>query len=216
MLKRGFTVFLLGVLFLLCSAISSHAWLIYHKPEFKGKVIDADTKEPIEGAVVVAEYSKQAIRIAPESVGITINVKETLTDKDGNFLIPSYTTIIDPFAWSKEVNFIIFKPSYGSFPDWRIRPPKGMDIKITWDEFFSGQIGVEKEVQVWVDPWRSSESKKEKVAFGIVELPKLKTWEERKKADMLSPTDDENEWPLLHKMIKDEDDWLWNNKNWRK
>ncbi|MBI3583826.1 MAG: hypothetical protein HY096_07745, partial [Nitrospinae bacterium] len=34
----------------------SHAlwWMVYHKPAFKGKVIDAETKKPIEGAVVVA------------------------------------------------------------------------------------------------------------------------------------------------------------------
>jgi hypothetical protein len=153
-------------------------WLIYSKPEFKGEVIDAETKGPIEGAVVVAVYSKQAIRIAPDSVGITINVKETLTDKDGNFRIPSYTTIIDPLSWSKPVTFIIFKPGYGSFPDWRIMPPKGM-MEIHFEEFFSGKVGEIREVPV-KEPWKiGAESKKEKVAFGVVELPKLKTKEEQ-------------------------------------
>jgi hypothetical protein len=37
------------------------SWLICHKPEFKGKVIDAEAKQPIEGAVVVAKYFKHPI-----------------------------------------------------------------------------------------------------------------------------------------------------------
>ena len=181
-------------------------WLIYSKPEFKGKVIDAETKEPIEGAVVVAVYSKQAIRIAPESVGITINVKETLTDKNGNFHIPSYTTIIDPFSWSKEVTLIIFKPSYGSFPHGRVYPPKGMETR--YEEFFSGEIGEVKEV--WItEPWKvGADHKKEKVTFGIVELPQLKTREERLKAknsaDIFGADFSTKELPLLYKAISEE------------
>jgi len=42
--------------FFLPSSDSFAGWLIYHKPEFKGKVIDAKTKEPLEGAVVVVAY----------------------------------------------------------------------------------------------------------------------------------------------------------------
>ena len=31
---------------------------LYSKPEFRGRVIDAETKQPIEGAVVVVLYEK--------------------------------------------------------------------------------------------------------------------------------------------------------------
>lgn len=162
------------------NATPAHAlwWMVYHKPAFKGKVIDAETKEPIEGAVVVVTYSKKAIRIGPESVSIIIDVKETLTDKDGVFYIPSYTTIIDPLAWSKEATFIIFKPSYGSFPDYQTIPsgikPKDEEI------FFSRETGKEGELEMWVDGNKQPELKRFKVTFGIVELPKLKTREERR------------------------------------
>lgn len=198
-------VLIIGCMFI--NGVKSYAggWLIYSKPEFKGKVIDAETKEPIEGAVVVAVYSKQAIRVAPESVGITIDVKETLTDKDGNFRIPSYTTMIDPFSWSKQVTFIIFKPGYGTFPDWRVRPPKGMSLETSFEKFFSGEVGVEKEVWVITDPWKiGSESKKEKVAFGIVELPKLRTREERWKATPGHITEMKDKTPLLNKLLDEE------------
>ncbi|MEK7846623.1 MAG: hypothetical protein AAB257_06635, partial [Nitrospinota bacterium] len=137
-------------------------WLIYSKPEFKGKVIDAETKEPIEGAVVVAVYSKQAIRIEPESVGITIDVKESLTDKDGDFRIPSYITIIDPFAWSKPVTFIIFKPGYGSFPndyEFQVFPVKNVNVlkSVKWKDpnhIESIEQGIEKEgIIFWKPHW---------------------------------------------------------------
>ncbi len=203
-------VLIIAGILLSLAAKSQAGWLIYGKPEFKGKVIDAETKEPIEGAVIVAVYSKKAIRIAPESVSITIDVKETLTNKEGNFLIPSYTTIIDPFAWSKEVNFIIFKPGYGSFPDWRIRPPRGMGMEITFEKFFSGEVGVEKEVWVTTDPWKiGAESKKEKVAFGVVELPKLKTRDERRKASRVGVTGYRSkDLPLLYKTLNEEQRYL--------
>ena len=62
------TVLVVSVLFLTLTLTStpSHAfwWMGYHKPEFHGKVIDAETKEPIEGAVVVAVYEKKSIGIA--------------------------------------------------------------------------------------------------------------------------------------------------------
>jgi len=41
------------LLVVLMTTSSEAGWLIYHKPEFKGRVLDTETKEPIEGAVVV-------------------------------------------------------------------------------------------------------------------------------------------------------------------
>ncbi len=199
-------VLIIAGILLSLAAKSQAGWLIYGKPEFKGKVIDAETKEPIEGAVIVAVYSKKAIRIAPESVSITIDVKETLTNKEGNFLIPSYTTIIDPLSWSKPVTFIIFKPGYGSFPDWRVRPPKGMSLETPFEKFFSGEVGEVKDISV-TEPWKTNaKTWKEKVAFGVVELPKLKTREERLRRTLGIPTDfGPNQLPLLYKAIDDEE-----------
>lgn len=90
-------------------------WLIYHKPAFRGKIIDAGTKEPINGVVVSIFY--EAHLMGPAGGGTyIINVKEMLTDKKGEFYIPSYTTLIQPLSIEAEVDFIIYKPAYGSFP----------------------------------------------------------------------------------------------------
>lgn len=161
--------------FLICITLStpSHAfwWMVYHKPAFQGKVIDAETKKPIEGAVVVAVYKKYPIISGPGGGSESImDIKEILTDAKGEFYFPSYTTVIQPFSIEGSADFIIFKPGYGSFPDGRIYPPMRLSLPAL-EDFFSGKVGTEGEV-AW-------DFEKERVTFGIVELPKLKTREER-------------------------------------
>ncbi|MBW1783628.1 MAG: hypothetical protein JRL30_23170 [Deltaproteobacteria bacterium] len=108
-----------------CSALCFAGWIIFHKPGFKGKVIDAETKAPIEGAVVVVVYYKHVYNIAGGRSSV-VKVKEMLTDKNGMFSFPSYTTLIHPFSTESDTAFIIYKPGYGSFPSDRNTPPLGM------------------------------------------------------------------------------------------
>lgn len=114
---------LLLSIFLLGAATCEASWIIFHKPEFRGKIVDIETHEPIEGAVVVAIYRKEQIGLAPDSIDIDIDAREALTDRNGEFVIPSYTTSINPLSWSIPVQFIIFKPGY----------------------YCTGQIGLEEE-----------------------------------------------------------------------
>ncbi len=98
-----------------CAAVSSSeaAWLFYHKPAYEGRVLDAETEQPIEGAVVVAVFYKQTFGIVEWGTGV-IRVTETVTDNNGRFRFSSYTTLINPLAWSLQVCFTIFKPGYAS------------------------------------------------------------------------------------------------------
>lgn len=200
MLKRFLLITLMTAFLLIFSAPPSHAfwWMVYHKPAFKGKVIDAETKEPIEGAVVVVAYDKKIIT-GPESNSITMDVRETLTDKEGIFYIPSYTTIIQPLSWEDTARFIIFKPGYGSFPNYRAIPPMELSLPAI-EDFFSSKIGTEGEIG-----WDYKKSEKIKVTFGIVELPKLKTREERLNATHITLTDFRSkDLPLLYKAVNEE------------
>lgn len=107
------TYILLILVFMIAYTPICHAsWLIYHKPEYRGRVVDIDTGQPIEGAVVIAMYQKETLAPPVEPKSSVIHVKETLTDKDGRFTFPSYTTIIQPFSWSYDVSFLIFKQGY--------------------------------------------------------------------------------------------------------
>jgi hypothetical protein len=62
---------------------------------FKGRVIDAETKEPIEGAVVVAQYHKNVFYIF-DSDSFIFDVREALTDGKGEFHIPPKINLIQP------------------------------------------------------------------------------------------------------------------------
>jgi hypothetical protein len=62
------------------------AWIFFHKPEYKGKVIDAEKEEPIEGVAVVAVYwTHQFIGGPAGPDSREIHWKEVLTGCEGNF-----------------------------------------------------------------------------------------------------------------------------------
>lgn len=93
----------------------SHAgWLLYSKPEFRGRVIDKETRAPVEGAVVVVLYEKWEFGGPGGGNTLPMDAKETLTDQNGEFLFPAYRTLIGPLSRVSEVSFIIFKPGYKS------------------------------------------------------------------------------------------------------
>lgn len=181
-MRRLFIFTIITAIFIFTS-VPSHAlwWMGYHKPAFNGKVIDAETKEPIEGAVVVAIYKKYPIISGPGGGSESImDIKEILTNAKGEFYFPSYTTLIQPFSIEGSATFIIFKPGYGSFPNYHVSPPK---VGVNPEEFLSrGRIGEEGEIE-----WKGIGTKT-KVTFGIVELPPLKTKEERRQVHV-SPVD---------------------------
>lgn len=143
------------------AADSNAGWLIYHEKELKGKILDIDTKQPIEGAVVVVEYKKATLGLGAGSISSIIDVRETLTDKQGNFRIPSYTTVIQPFSWQIPNTVIIFKPGYASLK--------------TGASNFIGQMPVKEGSWHW-----SKKLKYRMHGAGIVELPRFKEAEERR------------------------------------
>lgn len=93
---------------------------------FRGKVIDADTKEPIEGAVVVASWNEERATPAGPTSRLK-DVKETLTNKDGEWVIEgprgrdggnitAIFTFLTGTYYTLPPEFIVFKPGYCSYP----------------------------------------------------------------------------------------------------
>ena len=106
----------LGVVFILLSILSLISGCSYYsKGPWRGRVIDADTKKPIEGAAVVAVWQVGHPSI-PEYRVEPYEAKETLTDKNGYYEIPKFSRIT--FATNEiwDPTFTIFKPGYGRFP----------------------------------------------------------------------------------------------------
>lgn len=108
--------------------LSLMAWLLlisgcaitHEYGPYMGKVVEKETGEPIEGAVVFMQFYTGVGNIG----GMTshyADAVETLTDAKGGFLIPPHrvTTFRLLHGWIKEGYAIIFKPGYGAFPGYR-------------------------------------------------------------------------------------------------
>ena len=113
-LKFFLSAFILQALvlnFLGCSYIIR--WPYYYLAPFKGKVIDTDTKEPIEGAVVLAIYYMTTISVGGGG-HYPFDAQETLTDENGEFSIPTRRVWFQKISGWPPRNLEIFKPGYGT------------------------------------------------------------------------------------------------------
>ena len=198
------------------------AMIFFYKQPYNGRIIDMDTKEPIEGAVVVAVYGVESIIGGPAGGwSKDIHAREVLTDKDGYFHIPSYTTLVGLNSRADRTEFIIFKPGYASYPEQfrKIAPFKNcvsensgyFPSSCRAEALFSGKTG--KAGTVYKNKNRMG--RKVDFQYGIVELPKLNTWEEREQAYSL-PGPDDFSLPILSQIVDDEAEWLHINKGWRR
>lgn len=161
-------------------------WIIYHEDAFRGKVLDAATKEPIEDVVVVAIYRIREYGFV-ESNTIAVAAKEVLTNETGEFYIPPHTYVsFYPVAKGEATDFIIYKPGYSVFGDIG---------QIRYFEYFPNS-------PLRVDAPTLTEFFREGVT---VELMKLKTEEERMRNIPGGPTNIKSiKLPFLFKAINEE------------
>lgn len=114
---------IIGLIFiLLLSSLNVYAADI----TYQGKVIDADTKKPIEGAVVVAVWDEERAFITGPDTR-TKESKKTLTDKNGEFTITGpkcevdymnpYISFLFGIYYVKSPRFKIYKSGYERFPE---------------------------------------------------------------------------------------------------
>jgi hypothetical protein len=108
---RVFCIFYLG-LFVISTGCGH---ILYADGPYSGKVIDSETKQPIEGAAVVAVWSKESPSVGHYKVSY-YDAQDTLTDRDGNFTIPGVTGgSLNPLAKIREPSFTIFKPNFEAY-----------------------------------------------------------------------------------------------------
>lgn len=110
---------------------------------YKGRVIDAETGQPIEGAVAHGTWSK----VYPNPAGSSseyYDSYEVLTDKDGNFEIPGKGLLI--LSNIDDMTLTIFKAGYdqwhpnnwGGLRNWK------SDGSLTWDEYGKGTFKLKR------------------------------------------------------------------------
>lgn len=183
-----------ALVILLFSSSSVSAQPLYGKPEFRGRIIDAQTKEPVEGAVAVVLYYKQPLVGSPGGPNSYVfEAKETLTDNKGEFYFPSLTSL-SLFTKDSGIRFIFYKPGYMAGYG-----PESLDASLIQKYFETDVVG--KEAQIHNDRGRPASYKG---PLGIVELKRAKTYEERRKTRPNIAGIDEHKLPLFFKIVEDE------------
>ena len=99
---------------------------------YRGRVIDAETKESIEGAAVVAVWTREVFAVIQSNQHFAY-AHEVVTNENGEFEMPGMpwwrhvTLFLNPLDWLErgQPQFYILKPGYGWYPHYRVSPPKG-------------------------------------------------------------------------------------------
>lgn len=118
-MRKKICIALSGVLLvaIVGANIFGAGWIFYHDGPYRGKVVDADTGQPIEGAAVLGEWHLETYASPGGPVGVYCDVQETLTDKNGEFVVPT-AWCLSPWPFTKmgrPAGFVIFKPGYEVF-----------------------------------------------------------------------------------------------------
>jgi hypothetical protein len=114
-----------GILMIISLLFLSGCAITNKYEAYYGKVIDAETKEPLEGAAVLVVYFTEQYGVAGP-VGYFADAQETVTDKNGEFRIPPIriTTLRPLSGWRQHPQVTIFKPRYGCYPWHKDARPK--------------------------------------------------------------------------------------------
>lgn len=101
---------------------------------YKGKIVDAETGQPVEGVVVLGTWSKVAVTPAG-GVSSYYDAQETVTDRNGEFEIQGLGLKI--LSTVESMNVLIFKSGYayiGRGPWESLKLDGGLLMKkVTWE-----------------------------------------------------------------------------------
>lgn len=195
-MKRTIIIFICIILMFFCSSVFAAG--LYSKPEFRGRVIDSETKEPIEGAVVVVLYDRWPIIGGPGGPNSYIfKAKETLTDSKGDFYIPSFSSFILS-SLDAGIRLIFYKPGYMASYG-----PDNISPMLIESYFSAGKIGEEKEIEGGT--FEQGSYVKWKGPLGVVVLKRAEMREDRRRTrPSIGGIDEKKELPLFFKIVEDE------------
>jgi hypothetical protein len=118
-LARGGAVLLLVVAALCSSGSAAHA-----DGPFTSRVIDAETRRPITGAVVLA-YWIRLLPIGGHTPEVFEDAIEVTTDDNGQFTIPRRSHV--GIGHLEGPFFVIFAPGYAFYPLFQVEPQNKSD-----------------------------------------------------------------------------------------
>jgi len=80
---------------------------------WRGTIVDAETKQPLEGVVVFALWNERYGSIGGYAGGGYFYSEEVVTGADGGFTIRRLKRSFNPFSIIQGPDFTIYKPGYG-------------------------------------------------------------------------------------------------------
>ncbi len=89
--------------------------LTYSAKDIRSQIVDAETNQPIEGAIIVAQWVLFHIGIGHGGHKSRIHIHETVTDKNGNYTIPAWGPKVRlPMTelHDRDPEILIFKSGY--------------------------------------------------------------------------------------------------------
>jgi hypothetical protein len=89
--------------------------MAYSAKEIRGQIVDAETNQPIEGAIIVAQWVLFHIGPGHGGHGSRLHIHETVTDKAGKYTIPSWGPKVRPpmtELHERDPQMLIFKGGY--------------------------------------------------------------------------------------------------------
>lgn len=106
-------------------------YLGHPRGPYRGRIIDAGTKAPLPGAVVVALWRRD--RVYPFQVNSErYAARETVTDSEGRFVMDVRDVEEGAPRRTHKPEFLVFLPGYGSFPS-RHSSPTGFIAELFYD-----------------------------------------------------------------------------------
>ena len=107
----------LASILVLCLPLTAGSAITNQFGPYYGKVIDTETKEPLEGAAVLVVFYTNDYGPAGAIIRYADAV-ETVTDKNGEFKIDAKRIFLfRPLqGWDPNGYFTVFKPGYGCYP----------------------------------------------------------------------------------------------------
>lgn len=103
----------LSIVFFGFSFFSGCGQFVYVDGPYHGRVFDAVTKQPIEGAAVVTVWWTESGLLVPHPIESVHDANEVVTDAQGNFTIEGTTNVtLNPTFRIKTPQVTIFMPGY--------------------------------------------------------------------------------------------------------
>ncbi len=103
----------LGLVVLIAALAGCAGHLLYPSGPFRGRVVDAETKQPLAGAAVVVVWYSEAPGLGHPTEDIHDAV-EVVTDGNGEFMVP-YRTHVVLFGQVDPPYIIVYYPGYKDF-----------------------------------------------------------------------------------------------------